>query len=276
MNPILHDLHNKQWVWTAAHAKQQQPKQTLTTGYPSLDKVLTGGFPRAGMIHLHSPLGCGELRLMLSVLRNIKQADAQHGNSVSSEKLLVFIDPPFELNAEFLLAHHISLEQLIIVRANTGEECLWSAEQCAKSGACDSIFLWHSNLKHIQVKKLEHAAQQGQCHCIWMHNTQLINHRSVSSNRTNNKQRFDSLSKDISKQTNALSNLPLSLSLSISRNHDELDITVNKQKVGWAQKPVHIPLPFVNRTNRSLRHQLRRSSNSKILSIKRASSDLDR
>lgn len=276
MNPILHDLHNKQWVWTAAHAKQQQPTQTLTTGFPSLDNVLTGGFPRAGLIHLHSPLGCGELRFMLSVLRNIKQSNAQPEKPLSSEKLLVFINPPFELNAEFLLAHQISLEQLIIVKTTTSEESLWSAEQCAKSGACESIFLWHDTLKHIQVKKLEHASQQGLCHCIWMHNIQLSNQGSMSRGGLQKYKVPFSCSNNVVEKNTTLSNLPLSLSLTVNRNNDELDITVNKQKVGWAQKPVHIPFPFINRTNRILKQQLRRSSTNKVLSIKCASSDLDR
>ena len=276
MNPILHDLHNKQWVWTAAHAKQQQPKKTLATGFPSLDNVLTGGFPRAGMIHLNSPLGCGEVRLMLSVLRNCKQ-------SKQTQKLFVFIDPPFELNAEFLVAHNIPLEQLILVNTQSSEECLWSAEQCAKSGACEAVFIWQPSLKHIQVKKLEHAALQGECYCIWMHNEGLLSGQSLQKPEKYTRKKYVSrgkkcqgeLTTSIDKQQ-ALSNLPLSLSLSIKRELDELNITVNKQKIGWAQKPINIPLPFINRTNRLLKRQLKYSSNNKVLSIKRASSEHNR
>jgi hypothetical protein len=233
MNPILHDLQNKRWIWTAANAKQQAPGTTLATGFESLDKVLSGGFPRAGMIHLQSPLGCGEMRFMLSVLQHQHSAKSEH-------KLYMFIDPPFELNAEFLLAQQVSLSQLVVVRTTQQKDALWSAEQCAKSGACHAIFMWQQHLKHIQVRKIEHAAQQGNCYCIWLHSYMTCGQQNLPSAEQ--------------------SNLPLSLSLSITRQANTLGIKVNKQKVGWAQKAVKVPLPFNSRTNGSLQQQLKQRS----------------
>ena len=251
MNPILHDLQNKQWVWTAAHAKQKTPKQTLATGFDTLDNVLSGGFPRAGTIHVQSYLGCGEMRLILSLLSNISK-DTDTGADFS-HKLFVFIDPPFELNAEFLLSHFllkhkISLEQLVVLNSKNTQEALWSAEQCAKSGACHSIFLWQKALKSIQVRKLEHASVQGDAYCFWM--------QSILEQ--------DSQLKEVHS-----SNLPLSLSLSITRYEDDLQIKINKQKVGWAQNPVKIPFPFICRTNRWLKKQSQNSIHNNVLSIKR-------
>ncbi|MFT6270129.1 MAG: cell division inhibitor SulA [Alphaproteobacteria bacterium] len=230
MNPILHDLQNKQWVWTAANAKHQVSTTKLATGYESLDNVLSSGFPAAGMIHLESPLGCGEMRLMLSILQR------QHTES-DDHKLYMFIDPPFTLNAEFLLEQNISLSQLVVVRTSKIEDALWSAEQCAKSGACCVVFMWQHKLKHIQVRKLEHAAQQGNCYCVWLHNCSNTAHLSGQNTDKGTVQ----------------SNLPLSLSLSISRQADNLSIKINKQKIGWAQKAVKIPLPFNSRTHSSLK-----------------------
>lgn len=233
MNPILHDLQNKRWIWTAANAKQQASSNTLSTGFESLDKVLFGGFPHAGMIHLQSPLGCGEIRLMLSVLQHQQSASNEH-------KLYMFIDPPFDLNAEFLLAQKISLSQLVVIRTTQQKDALWSAEQCAKSGACHVIFMWQQQLKHIQVRKLEHAAQQGGCYCIWLHSYMACEQQNLPAAEQ--------------------SNLPLSLSLSISRQADALSIKINKQKVGWAQKAVKVPLPFNSRTNDSLQQQFKQRS----------------
>lgn len=243
MNPILQNLQNKQWVWTAANAKQHRPITKLATGFQNLDKVLTGGFPGAGMIHLRSPLGCGELRLMLSILK-------QHQQAAEQQKLVVFINPPFELNAEFLLEQELPLSQIVIVRPTKNEDALWSAEQCAKSGACCSIFIWQKTLKHVQVRKLEHAANQGACYCVWM----------------------DSLNQQISsskKSEQGPQNLPLSLSLSLSREDEELSIKVNKQKVGWAQKAVKVPLPFNSRTNQQLKaYRANKNARSQIVPIR--------
>lgn len=231
MNPILHDLHNKQWVWTAANAKQQQ-KQKRISGFNNLDKVLSGGFPLAGTIHLQSPLGCGELRFMLSILqqqrvqqqKQCSEQRAEDNTEQSPQKLYIFINPPFELNAEFLLAHKVALNQLVIVQAKTSAEALWTAEQSVKSGACDAVFIWQNQLKHTQIRKLELAAQQGQSYCVWLQS-------ALNQNQ----------------QASIQSNLPLSLSLCLSRKGENLEVTVNKQKIGWAQGPVKVALPFKSR-----------------------------
>lgn len=237
MNPILHELQNKQWVWTAAHTKQSVQNEKLLTGFEDLDKVLSGGFPRAGMIHIDSYLGCGEVRLMLSVLQ---QTIAKGTRSEPSEnKLFAFINPPFDLNAEFLLAHNISLAQLVVIQAkNNATDALWSAEQCVKSGACHAVFIWQAELNHTHIKKLEVAALQGNSYCVWLDSLQQ---------------------KQQGKE--ARQNLPLSLSLSVSRINEHLSIKVNKQKVGWAQQSVSIPLPFVGQTNRAFKQAIRNRAN---------------
>lgn len=234
MNPILHELQNKQWVWTAAHAKEHSPTKPISTGFDALDQVLSGGFPRAGMIHIASYLGCGELRLMLSVL----QQNQQQNSAVDENKLLIFINPPFELNAEFLVAHNIALSQLVVIHSDNNN-ALWSAEQSLKSGACSAVFMWQNQLKNTHIKKLELAALQGNSYCIWLDS--FLHKQAMSQHQ----------------------NLPLSLSLSISRKNDDLSIKVNKQKVGWAQKSVTIPLPFVSQTHRS---RLKNLSKQKIAS----------
>ncbi|MBT1451916.1 translesion DNA synthesis-associated protein ImuA [Glaciecola sp. XM2] len=215
MNPILHELKAKQWIWNASNSQGKGHSKRLTTGYEALDSVLSGGFPSAGMIHINSYLGCGELRLILSILRQMPQHEVAQANN----KLRVFIAPPFQLNAEFLLDEKIALEHLLVIKPATQEEALWSAEQCAKSGVCEAVFLWQNQLKHTQIRKLELAALHGQCHCFWF---------------DNNRQ--------------CMSNLPLTLSLLLSRENEQMQIKVNKQKVGWAKPAINIKLPFKSRT----------------------------
>lgn len=229
MNPILHELEAKQWIWTAASEKQTSLQASrLPTGFEALDKALSGGFPKAGMIHVDSHLGCGELRLMLSVLqqRDFVRHEAQN------TKLRVFIAPPFSLNAEFLLSENIALEHLLVISPVNQEEALWSAEQCAKSGVCEAIFLWQHSLGQTQIRKLELAALHGDCHCFWFDNSQ----RSTS-------------------------NLPLSLSLSLLRQNECIQVKVNKQKVGWAKPAVSVKVPFRCRINSPFKHKRRAINN---------------
>ncbi|MGB3725483.1 MAG: recombinase A [Glaciecola sp.] len=237
MNPILQELQNKQWVWTGANAKHTTPHQKLSTGFANLDAQLAGGFPRAGMIHINSILGCGEIRLMLSLF-------ARHSQQ---QKLYVFIDAPFNVNAEFLAAHNIPLSQVIVIETTThnhaihvhaqpkgkinNTDALWSAEQCLKSGACEAVFIWQHKLSHNHIKKLELAAQHGASYCVWLqcHNGQAIGNTPTQHG-----------------------NLPLSLSLSLNREKHDIHITINKQKVGWAHKSIRIPLPFKSQMNKRL------------------------
>lgn len=250
MNPILQDLQNKQWVWTATNATQPlSDKINQTTGFDTLDKALTGGFPRAGMIHLASPLGCGEIRLMLSILALQKKQNQQHTSI--EQKLYAFINPPFELNAEFLLAHNIDLSQLVIIEATKqSSDALWSAEQCLKSGACEAVFVWQTHISHSHIRKLELAAQQGSSYCVWLEATGHISQQINTHKKTPNKQ-----------------NLPLSLSLSLARENESLIIKVNKQKAGWAQKAVSIPLPFRTRSNHAFKQYLQSQPIANVVSI---------
>ena len=250
MNPILHDLQNKQWLWSGAQAKQSTSQVKLQTGYENLDSVLSGGFPQAGMLHIESALGCGEMRLMLSILQKAGGAANNKASSPSDfthtkRKLYVFINPPYELNAEFLLSQNIDLSQLVLINANkTQTDALWSAEQCLKSGACYAVFVWQSQLKHSQIRKLELAAQQGASYCIWL--DAINSHQQAAPKH----------------------NLPLSLSLSISRENEILCVKINKQKRGWAQKSVKVPLPFSTKTNVALKNRLHQGlANKNVVSI---------
>ncbi len=207
MNPILHELQNKQWVWSATSAKQQEQQKPTSTGFATLDQALNAGFPRAGMIHVQSKLGCGEFQLLLKIIQQ-QDSDQRH-------RFWVIVSPPGNVNAEFLLNHNVDLARLLVIHKTSDEEALWATEQCVKSGACAGIFMWHKSLTHLQIRKLEIAAQQGKSYCIWFDNSEHM--------RTN---------------------LPLNLSLTLQRNGEQVNVNINKQKHGWAKAPVKLPLPL--------------------------------
>ncbi|MGQ8364154.1 translesion DNA synthesis-associated protein ImuA [Glaciecola sp. 1036] len=223
MNPILHELQNKQWVWSATCAKQQeQQKKRSTTGFASFDNILSSGFPDTGMVHIGSRQGSGELSFLLYILG--------HQLDTKDARFWVFIAPPGHINAEFLLANNVDLEHLFIIHNASCEDALWSAEQCAKSGACANVFVWQKNLSQVQVRKLEVAAQRGRCRCFWFDYSQQLQQ-----------------------------NLPLTLSLSLQRQQDWIQVGINKQKAGWAKTPVKIPFPL--RCKKSIRYTSSESAN---------------
>lgn len=150
MNSILSYLKNKQLVWHANHVQPCLPSGT--SGFSDLDAQLEGGFPERGVIDIHSPVGIGELRLLLPSLYSRQQ---------SSGRLLVFIAPPMQLNSEMLADYGLSLSQILVIQPDTPQHALWSAEQCLKSGCCQGVLLWHQALEIHQVKRLQMAAEHG-------------------------------------------------------------------------------------------------------------------
>ncbi|GAC15446.1 translesion DNA synthesis-associated protein ImuA [Aliiglaciecola lipolytica] len=195
MNTLLEQLKNKRLIWQGS--QQEQSFTGNSTGYAELDEALQGGFPQSGVIDIHSPIGIGELRLLLPALRYRQQ----------DKRLLVFIAAPMQINGEMLAEFGIALEQVLIVQPNSAEHALWSAEQCLKSGCCDSVLLWHQQLEIAQAKRLQLAAEQGDAlHVVLRQNRQL------------------SLS------------LPVNLAMKLNPHAQGLEVQITKRKGGW---PAH-------------------------------------
>lgn len=193
MNSILDYLKNKRLVWQATH--HGATPSLSSTGFKKLDAELDGGFPKQGVVDIHSPIGVGELRLLLPNLQT---------RQMQSNKLLVFIAPPMQINAELLAECGFQLEQVMVIQPESAQHALWSAEQCLKSGCCHSVLLWQHKLEVHQVKRLTLAAEQGQALHILLHH-----------------------------QKRAVASLPVSLAMRLGSHPLGLEIQITKRKGGW-------------------------------------------
>ncbi|WP_289029747.1 translesion DNA synthesis-associated protein ImuA [uncultured Paraglaciecola sp.] len=154
MHPTIRYLKNKNLLWQANHAYHDTQNE-LHTGYQELDNALQGGFPEHGVIDIRSPLGIGELRLLLpSILLRQQQ---------NTTELTTLIAPPMDINAEMWAEFGLSIERIMLIRPNSERDVLWSAEQSLKSGCCHSVVIWHSSLSVAQIKRLQLAAEKGHC-----------------------------------------------------------------------------------------------------------------
>jgi len=251
MNPLLHDLQKKQLVWRAASINQH--KERVSTGYKRLDDALNGGFPTSGLIHIHSLVGLGEIRLVLPAIKD-----------KTAHQLCAFIAPPFELNAEFLLAEGLNLENVMLIDTQDPQQALWSAEQCAKSGACAAIFIWHQKLSITQAKKLEVAALKGDClGFLFESGKHTLNNLpvslSMSLERASLRTSQPSLplsSTDLSDKNDALDHQDDS-----TDEHQQLSIKVNKQKVGWPIPSFTVKVPFKAKLGSPMQNRRRARSN---------------
>ncbi|MBT0586734.1 translesion DNA synthesis-associated protein ImuA [Alteromonas oceanisediminis] len=191
MSALITQLKNKQLVWQASRTPQVSSR--LPTGIAKLDDALQGGFPTQGMVLIRSSMGIGELRLCLPLLQQ-RQHEQRH---------VFVIGAPIELNADALAEHGIQAARTYFVQANDQAKQLWACEQCAKSGCCHTVLLWHEGLSVSQAKRLQVAAEQGNCLLIaYQYRGQALP-------------------------------LPISLSLHISRQTEHLHIHIEKQRGGW-------------------------------------------
>ena len=116
-----------------------------------LDEELPGGGWPAGCLSEILPAheGIGELRLLGPGLARLS----------GEGKRLAWVAPPYLPYAPALHSAGIALEQLLIVRTNTGEEALWAAEQALRSHACGAVLLWSATLDHTALRRLQLAAE---------------------------------------------------------------------------------------------------------------------
>jgi cell division inhibitor SulA len=197
MNSILDELKNKKMVWHATHNKPFSGAST--SGFNELDAQLEGGFPKKGVVDIHSPVGIGELRLLMPYL---------HLRQNKDPRLLVFIAPPMQLNPEMLAEYGLTLSQILIIQPQEAKKALWAAEQCLKSGCCYGVLVWHQTLQIHHIKRLQLAAEQG-----------------------------DALNVIFRRQQELSFSLPVSLGIKLDAHPQGLNVQITKRKGGWPQSP---------------------------------------
>jgi len=196
MNSILTQLYDNHQIWRGNN--HDTLLEVQTTGYPSLDAYLCGGFPDNSVIELQSLNGIGELRLIMPYL----------AKKTAAEKRLIFISPPSTLSSQMLHSNQINPAHIVVLADVATNDALWSAEQCLKSGCVGVVVLWHQLFSSAQVKRLKLAAQQGHASLI------------------------------IIRQKSALSlSLAVPLCLSISPDTLGLRIAIIKQLGHWPKAP---------------------------------------
>ncbi|MBF8999629.1 translesion DNA synthesis-associated protein ImuA [Vibrio nitrifigilis] len=149
MYELIEHLKNKHWLWRGSETSLECECQT--SGYPELDQQLGGGFPTQGVVELKTPVGIGEIRLLLPYL------------SQDSERLTVLINPPGNVSAEAFHHAGMPIDKILILTPTSSKEALWAAEQCLKSGACAHVLLWQDEIEVHQARRLQVASETGQC-----------------------------------------------------------------------------------------------------------------
>jgi len=153
----LDSLLDSRRVWRGQ--PQARPTSRQPTGFAALDAQLpSGGWPESALSELLLPMdGIGELRLLWPTLARLSQA----GDAASDEKI-VLIAPPYLPFASAWANAGIRLDKLQIVLAQP-RDVLWATEQCLRSAACAAVLCWPLQADDRALRRLQVAAETGQC-----------------------------------------------------------------------------------------------------------------
>jgi hypothetical protein len=148
----LDSLLESRRVWRGRPAPRPPSRQT--TGHALLDEALPdGGWPEHALTELLLPAdGIGELRLLWPTLARLSQADGT----------VVLVDPPYLPFAPAWAQAGIDLRRLQVIRTDP-RNALWATEQCLRSAACPAVLCWPRTADDRALRRLQVAAETGQC-----------------------------------------------------------------------------------------------------------------
>ena len=131
--------------------------RVLASGWPVLDPLLGGGWPRAALTEVFSEAHQGISLLLPAMARLSTEA-----------RWISWVAPPHVPYAPALAARGVHVARLLLIRDVSSEQALWAAEQVLKSGAASLLLAWPGqsrgrSLQTAQLRRLQLAAEQGDC-----------------------------------------------------------------------------------------------------------------
>ncbi|MCX7513101.1 translesion DNA synthesis-associated protein ImuA [Frateuria sp. STR12] len=168
----LDHLFDARRLWRGqpqARAPSRQP-----TGFALLDAALPGGgWPEGALSEVLLPLdGIGELTLLWPTLARLTRAGG----------LVALVAPPY-LPFPAAWAHAgVQLDRLQVVRAEP-RDVPWATEQCLRSAACAAVLCWPQQPDDRTLRRLQLAAETGQCLGLAMRPASAAAHASPAALR---------------------------------------------------------------------------------------------
>jgi cell division inhibitor SulA len=129
--------------------------RVLASGWRVLDELLGGGWPRAALVEVLGEAHQG-LPLVLPLLARLSR----------EVHWLAWVAPPYVPYAPALAARGLRVERLLLIRDVSAGQRLWAAEQALKSTACSIVLVWPEQVRTAQLRRLQLAAEQGDCPVI--------------------------------------------------------------------------------------------------------------
>jgi cell division inhibitor SulA/protein ImuA len=156
----LETLRQQGLLWRGRHPAGGH-RRVLPTGWAMLDSLLDGGWPCAALAEVLGRTSQGQLSLGLSLgLSLMVPLLAGVG---TRQCWAVLVNPPHVPYAPALAVRGVDVSRLLLIRDVADEPALWAAEQALKSGACGVVLAWPGPVQVAQLRRLQLAAEQGDC-----------------------------------------------------------------------------------------------------------------
>ena len=182
----IEKLINHPHIW---RGRGRHPSwSTCSTGFEALDQHLPGGgWPATGLTEIVvDQYGIGELSLLMPALVRVGQHSEQGGGWI------VWVDPPFIPYAPALRRQGIDLSRVLLVHkaATQGRDrpayrscrgswdSLWAMEQALRFGSCSVVLAWVQSADETALRRLQLAAEEGQCWAVLFRPLEALNQRS--------------------------------------------------------------------------------------------------
>jgi len=168
----LDSLLDARRIWRGQ--PQARPPSRLPTGFPLLDAALpSGGWPEAALSEVLLPLdGIGELTLLWPTLARLTQAGG----------MVALIAPPYLPFPTAWANAGVRLDRLQVIRAEP-RDVPWATEQCLRSAACAAVLCWPQQADDRTLRRLQLAAEAGQCLGLAMRPASAAAHASPAALR---------------------------------------------------------------------------------------------
>lgn len=161
---------------------------THSTGFEALDNHLPGGgWPAGGLTEIIvEHYGIGELSLLMPALVRLGQ------DVTRSPGWILWISPPYIPYAPALRRQGIDLSRVLLVRKSMGSsakasaersDTLWAMEQALRQGSCAAVLAWVKSADETALRRLQLAAEEGQCWAVLFRPLVALHQRSPAALR---------------------------------------------------------------------------------------------
>lgn len=175
------------------------------SGFAALDALLPGGgWPAAALTEILLPrAGIGELRLLMPALAAMSRGD----------RWLAFIAPPYIPYAPALAAAGIDVSRVLMIHPRERRDGLWAVEQTLRAGTCGAVLAWPATADVALLRRLQRAAEIGECSGFVFRPQQL-----------------------------AITASPAALRLALTPEETGLSVEILKRRGGWPAGPVRLEM----------------------------------